>query len=98
MNNLQNLRKTATVSMVLLLPFLAGACTGLKVSAKCEAGQRGGEEHWSCEVTASKEFDIWRGSGGSPYVIEGTADELRETYGYLVDWGIIDLTVYTAPM
>lgn len=98
MNNLQNLRKAATVSMVLLLPFLVGACSGVKLSAKCEAGQKGGEEHWSCEVTATKEFEFWDGSGGSPYVIEGLADELRRDYGYLVDWGIVDLTVYTAPM
>lgn len=62
MNNLQNLSKVATVSMVLLLPFLAGACSGLQVSAKCEAGQQDGKEHWSCEVTASKEFWIWDGS------------------------------------
>ena len=97
MNNLQNLRKVATVSMVLLLPFLASACSGLQVSAKCEAGQQDGKEHWSCEVTASKEFWIWDGSGGSPYVIEGFADELRATYGFLLDSDIVDLTVYTEP-
>ena len=92
MNNLDNLRKVATVSVVLLLPFFLGAC---KVSAGCEGGQQGNVPWWKCGVTASHEF--WDGSGGSPYIIEGPADELLSTYGFLVDMGIVDLTVNTQP-
>ena len=94
MNIPQELRHCAPVAFVLLLPFLVGAC---KVSGGCEGGENGGVEYWKCDIRGEIEFWVWDGSG-SPYVIEGPRDQLLAEYGYLLQLGLIDLTVDGEPV